>query len=238
MRAGLFALVGSVLAALGHHAGAEGAVPWRLVTAFALGQFALVRPVARHRLSPAAVTVCTLAAQGSLHLALTWAGGSHHPAGHSAAGHAAMADGDGHAWHQASVSMTAAHVAAALGAGWLLHRADAAVAAALTAARLLHGAAAAVVARVLPPVRTVTLAAAPSPQPDVCFALPRPAGASTMEHALVRRGPPGRIHVPHCPFTRATASARCPVPPARSSPCPRTAVPPPHAVSLSSVPPR
>ncbi|MEU0453849.1 hypothetical protein ABZ322_12640, partial [Streptomyces sp. NPDC006129] len=51
VRAGMFALAGSVLAAIGHHAVADGSVPWRLVTAFAVAQFAAVWPLARRRLS-------------------------------------------------------------------------------------------------------------------------------------------------------------------------------------------
>ncbi|MGW1089913.1 hypothetical protein ACWD4L_27305, partial [Streptomyces sp. NPDC002596] len=136
VRAGLFALVGSVLAALGHHAVAEGAVPWQLVTAFAAGQFVVAWPFARRRFSLTVIIGCTLVAQGGLHLALTWVGGEHEAkpdqGGH--AGHAAMEMGNGHAWHDAGTAMTTAHVLAALAAAWLLHRADTAVTVALAAA--------------------------------------------------------------------------------------------------------
>ncbi|MGX1115756.1 hypothetical protein RKD37_001119 [Streptomyces ambofaciens] len=131
VRAGLFALVGTVLAALGHHAVAEGPFPWRLVSAFTLVQFGLIWPAARRRLPLSMILACTLTAQGSLHLALTWAGAA--TAAHTglethrSTGVVHPATGDGHVWHHASAAMTAAHVTAALLAGWLLHRADATV---------------------------------------------------------------------------------------------------------------
>ncbi|NUT24958.1 MAG: hypothetical protein HOV84_03315 [Streptomyces sp.] len=243
VRAGLFALVGSTLAALGHHAVAEGAVPWRLVIVFALGQFALVRPVTRRRLSLPAVVACTIVAQAALHLALTAAGSAHRPAGghavHAAEGHSAHpALGDGHAWQHASAAMTAAHLAAALAAGWLLHRADAAVTAALIAVRTLRRAAAAAAAtRLVPRLRTTEVTAPPMLRLVGRFELPSAAWTYTLEHTLVRRGPPGRAHVPHRPPTRATASAR-PASPARSSPCPHTTAPSSRAASRSAVPPR
>ncbi|WP_331753284.1 hypothetical protein OG440_39805 (plasmid) [Streptomyces sp. NBC_00637] len=241
MRAGLFALVGSVLAALGHHAVAEGAVPWRLVSVFAVAQFVLLWPLARRRLTLATVTACTLAAQGSLHLALTWLGGTHHTdSGHMSGpgdSHAAMAMGDGHAWHHSSTAMTAAHVAAALAAGWLLHRADTAIAAALAATRTLHRVAAALLTRLLPPLPNPVPTEPPVLRLAGCLELPPPAWTYTLEHALVRRGPPGRTHVPQCPLHRAAASVR-PAPSARSSPCPRITVPERHAASRSPAPPR
>ncbi|MDC0767170.1 hypothetical protein [Streptomyces sp. HD] len=242
VRAGLFALVGSTLAALGHHAVAEGAVPWRLVIVFTLGQFALVRPVARRRLSLPAVVTCTVVAQAALHLALTSAGSAHHPdsahAGHTAEGHIAhQARGDGHAWHHASAAMAAAHLAAALAAGWLLHRADAAVTAALAAVRTLRRVAAVAATRLVPRLRTAEVTAPPMARLVGRFELPSAAWTYTLEHTLVRRGPPGRAHVPHRPLTRAAASAR-PASPARSSPCPHTTAPSSRAASRSAVPPR
>ncbi|MFE0251280.1 hypothetical protein [Streptomyces sp. NPDC059010] len=242
VRAGLFALVGSTLAALGHHAVAEGAVPWRLVIVFTLGQFALVRPVARRRLSLPAVVACTVVAQTALHLALTAAGGAHHSDGghavHAAEGHTARPTlGDGHAWHHSSAAMTAAHLAAALAAGWLLQRADAAVTAALVAVRTLRRIAAVAATRLVPRLRTAEITAPPVLRLVAGFELPSVAWTYTLEHTLVRRGPPGRAHVPHRPLTRAAAQAR-PASPARSSPCPHTTAPASRAASRSAVPPR
>ncbi|WP_328437810.1 hypothetical protein OHA71_12460 [Streptomyces sp. NBC_00444] len=235
MRAAAFALVGSVLAALGHDAVAEGSVPWRLVAAFAVGQFVIVWPFARRRLSLPVVTVCTLVAQGALHLSLTVAGGT----GDSAAGHAGHPMGggaavhveDGHAWHHASTAMTVAHLVAALAAGCLLQRADAALATALTATRAAGRAAAGVLARLVPRLAAVTVPAPTTVRLTGCFAPPRAARTLTLEHALVRRGPPGHAPVPVRPLTRAAASA-CPASRARSSPCPPITLPVWHAGPL------
>ncbi|MGC4971677.1 hypothetical protein ACLQ2D_02060 [Streptomyces sp. DT199] len=204
VRAALFALVGSVLAALGHHAVAEGAVPWRLVTAFALAQFAIVWPLARRRLSLPVVIVCTLVAQFALHLALMRVDSTHLQAAPSAnmgGGHATMALGDGHAWHHASTAMTTAHLAAALVATWLLQRADAAVAAALITARAVRRLAEAIVSWTM-----TSLAAGATPRPLVLgpigrFEPPAAARTRTLEHALVRRGPPGHALIPNRPFS-------------------------------------
>jgi hypothetical protein len=253
----MFALVGSVLAALGHHVAAENAtagnamtdnamaqnamaevaVPWRLVIVFALGQFALVWPLARRRLSLPTVIASTLLAQGVLHLALTRAGGAHHP-GPGRAVHAAgaMGVGDGHAWHHASAPMTTAHVAAALAVAWLLHHADAAMAAALVTARAVGRIAATVAARLVPRLCTAAPVLPSAVRLTGCLELPEPARVRTLHHTLVRRGPPGHAPAPVRPFPRAAAAA-CPVSPARSSPCRRTALPPSRAASRSPAPP-
>ncbi|KUO16277.1 hypothetical protein AQJ91_37020 [Streptomyces dysideae] len=201
----MFALVGSVLAALGHHAVAEGAVPWRLVAVFAVAQFAAAWPFARRRFSLPAVIGCTLAAQGALHLALTRAGGAHHTEpGHGGhAGHAAMATSDGHAWHHAGTAMTTAHVAAALAVAWLLHRADTAVTVALAAARTVRAAAASALARVVPCLTGATALTPRSVRLVGRFTLPAAPRTRTLDHALVRRGPPGRERVPVIPHLRA-----------------------------------
>ncbi|MCX5555601.1 hypothetical protein [Streptomyces sp. NBC_00038] len=217
VRAGMFALVGSVLAAFGHHAVAEGPVPWRLVIAFGVAQFIVVWPIARRHHSLPVIAGCTLAAQGALHLVLTWAGGTDHAeSGHTAHSHMAMSQGDGHTWHHASSAMTAVHVVAALAVAWLLHRADAAVTAALVTARTVRGAAVAVIACVRP---WFTGAVVPEPPAALRlighFELPSAARTEPLEHALVRRGPPGREHV-RSSISPGPASA-CPVPPARSS---------------------
>lgn len=60
-----------MLAALGHVAVADGAVPWRFVSLLAGAQFIAVWPVARRRFSFPAALGCALAVQGVLHLVLT-----------------------------------------------------------------------------------------------------------------------------------------------------------------------
>ncbi|MEU9958498.1 hypothetical protein [Streptomyces sp. NPDC050982] len=206
VRAVTFALVGSVLAAVGHHAVEGGQVPWRLVAAFAVAQFVAVRPFARRRPGLLAVGGCTLAAQAAMHLALTTAGGHRAGTGHMAhAGHDAMTTGaGGHPWQHASdAAMTTAHVVAALVVAWLLHRADTAVTAALATGRTLRAVAAAVMARLLPGPAVAT-AHRPPPVPLAgSFELAAGARTRTLEHALVRRGPPGRTPVPVVPFSRA-----------------------------------
>lgn len=200
VRAGLFALVGTVLAALGHHAVAEGPFPWRLVSAFTLVQFGLIWPAARRRLPLSMILACTLAAQGSLHLALTWAGAA--TAAHTglearrSTGVVHPATRDGHAWHHASAAMTAAHVTAALLAGWLLHRADVTVSGALAAARTVRRVTTIVVGWLVP-WRRITAVTAPSvAHPVSRFVLPAAPNSRLLHHVLVRRGPPGHVSPP------------------------------------------
>ncbi|MGP4052918.1 hypothetical protein [Streptomyces sp. 2A115] len=202
VRAGVFTLAGSVLAALGHSAVAGAVrVPWLWVTLLALLQFAAVWPAARRRFSLPSTLVCTLVSQGALHLALALAGGTFR-AGTAAAphhtmrGHSRMAAGDGHAWHDASGAMTTVHVLAALTVAWLLHRADAALAAAPLAARAVGGIAAAVAGWMRPWLTRVPLPRRPAVPLTGCFTLPTAAGARTLQHALVRRGPPGPAGIP------------------------------------------
>ncbi|MFF2514352.1 hypothetical protein [Streptomyces sp. NPDC058086] len=199
VRAGMFALVGSVLAAFGHHAVVEGPVPWPLVTAFTAAQFAAVWPLARRRSTLPATVVCTLAAQGALHAAFTLTGSAHHArsahAARAASGwHHSMAVGDGHAWHDAGSAMTIVHVVAALAVAWLLHRADMAMAAALATVRMVHRATQAFVRWVLPTVTTVLdsllLRQLATGRPVGFFELPALEGTQVLRYAVVRRGPP------------------------------------------------
>lgn len=204
VRAGAFALAGSVLAALGHVAVADGAVPWRFVSLLAGAQFIAVWPVARRRFSFPAALGCALAVQGVLHLVLTIMG-ERDPegnvrAGHAAhgmPGHAAMADGP--AWQHACTTLTAVHVLAAPAVAWLLHSADAAVVAAMAITRAVRGIAAAVAAW----VRSLRTGVQVRPLPAVPlteYAAPHArAWTHSLEHALVRRGPPGHAHVPSRP---------------------------------------
>ncbi|MFJ6567493.1 hypothetical protein ACIQNU_08725 [Streptomyces sp. NPDC091292] len=212
VRTGAFAVAGSVLAAFGHHTVAEGPVPWALVLALAVAQFAVFWPVARRPRPLPVVVLCTLAAQAAVHGVLTVAGGSHPRAAaspyvgmgehsgtaHSHGGHSGLVPGDGHPWHHAGFAMTAAHLLAAAAVAWLLHRADTALASALdtarTARRAAGRAAGAVLARVLPRLafrtsRTGTRSPVRGPLFGYA-ALPAPAGRETLAHAVVRRGPP------------------------------------------------
>ncbi|MFF7166874.1 hypothetical protein ACFZBP_36770 [Streptomyces sp. NPDC008086] len=209
-RSGLFAVLGTVLATFGHHAIAEGTVPWRLVGASIVAQFAAVWPLARHRYTPAATVTCTLTMQGALHLAMSYADGGTPAspagmAGHAMhAGHRAAAVGDGHAWHHAGTAMTTVHVVAALVVAWLLHRADARVTAALGALGTLARAAVAALSQVLPRPVCGTgrrVFALPDRRLDASFEVAAPAWDDVLEHAVVRRGPPRREHLQ--PVTRS-----------------------------------
>ncbi|MFE7899451.1 hypothetical protein ACFU3E_18355 [Streptomyces sp. NPDC057424] len=231
-----------MLAALGHQAVADGVVPWRFVMLSAGAQFVVVRPFVRRSFSLPAVLGCALAVQGALHLALEIAGerlpaGTVHVghAAHGMAGHAAVAAGDGHAWH-ASAAMTAVHVPAALAVAWLLHRADAAVAAALGIARGVRGIAASVAAW----ARSLWGGGEVRPLPSVpgtgCPAPPARAQTYLLGHAMVRRGPPGHLmsrFVPHLggliglPRFLPLGASLCPctTPPARRAVSPWPASP-------------
>ncbi|WP_319053803.1 hypothetical protein, partial [Streptomyces europaeiscabiei] len=200
MRAAVFAVAGSVLALSGHHAVADGVPPWRLVTLLALAQFATVWPAAQRRFAPMATLGCTLGVQGLLHVALALADG---PAGagsshlsHTAGPQAPAAPVSGPDWHQASGTMTAVHVLAALTVAWLLHRADDALATAVPIARAVRGAACAVVAWLSAGLSRVGPRPLPALEPIGCFAPSEPLRTQPLEHQLVRRGPPGHTGVP------------------------------------------
>jgi hypothetical protein len=202
VRAGLFAVLGTVLATFGHHAIAEGTVPWRLSGIAIVAQFAAVWPLARRRYTPAATILCTLAVQGGLHLALSYADGDPPAAmpGHTMhAGHGTATVGDGHAWHHAGAAMTAVHVVAALVVAWLLCRADARMTAALGALGTLAEAAVAALAQMLPwPVFDTgrPALALPDRRPGTSFEAAAPGRDDVLEHAVVRRGPPRRAFPP------------------------------------------
>ncbi|MFE2881635.1 hypothetical protein [Streptomyces sp. NPDC059272] len=200
-RAGLFAVLGTVLAILGHHTIAEGTVPWRLVGVLIAAQFAAVWPLARRRYAPVATVMATLAMQGLLHLALSATDGGAAKAMPQHAMHPgpmAAASGDGHAWHHAGATMTIAHTFAALTVAWLLHRADVRMTAALGTLRTLAGAAAAALAQVLPrtpPEPDRGLPRLPAARTNGFFAAEQARG-EVLEHAVVRRGPPQRERLP------------------------------------------
>jgi hypothetical protein len=206
-RAGLFVVLGTVLATFGHHAIAEGTVPWRLVAVLVVAQFAAVWPLARRRYPPVATVVFTLAMQGALHLALSCTDGDTSmamPQHAMHAGHMAAASGDGHAWHHAGAAMTTVHTAAALVVAWVLHRADVRTTAALGTLRTLAKAAAAALVQVLPrlvsdPDRAIPRL--PGWRSDAFFAVAVRELEEVLEHAVVRRGPPrcGATPVLHRP---------------------------------------
>lgn len=79
MQAGLFAVPGTVLATFGHHAIAETAVPWRLVTTVCAVQFVAVWPLARRCYDATATVAFMLAMQSMLHLDLSYAEGDARP---------------------------------------------------------------------------------------------------------------------------------------------------------------
>ncbi|WP_262056491.1 hypothetical protein [Streptomyces sp. STR69] len=241
-RAGLFAVLGTVLATFGHHAIAEGTVPWRLVGVLIAAQFAAVWPLARRRYAPVATVMATLAMQGLLHLALSATAGDASTAMPHAMhpGHMAAASGDGHAWHHAGAAMTIVHTFAALTVAWLLHRADVRMTAALGTLRTLAGAAAAALAQVLPrtpaePDRA--LPRLPEARTNGFFAA-KQAREEVLEHAVVRRGPPRERlpvlhrfrHLPDRILPYQQGVPLCPHPPTRWRA--------PAAVSLSPAQPR
>jgi hypothetical protein len=221
VRAVVFALVGSLLATIGHHAVDGGQVPWRFVAALAVAQLLAVRPLTGRRPGLLTVVGCTLAAQGAIHLALTTVAAGGHPgtaylagtghsahAGHSAqaadaahAAHSAVAAGDGTAaWQHAAGAMPAAHAGAALVVAWLLQRADAAITTALAMGRTLRALVATALLR-FPPRGTGATAYEPPAVPltGSFEHLAAPARTRTLQHTLVRRGPPGRMPVPLVP---------------------------------------
>ncbi|MGW0949834.1 hypothetical protein ACWD4O_45915 [Streptomyces sp. NPDC002623] len=213
-RAGLFAVLGTVLATFGHHAVADGTVPWRLVAVLIVVQFAAVWPLARRRYVPVATITLTLATQGALHLALSYTDGAASmtmPQHAMHAGHMSSAAGDGHSWHHAGAAMTAVHTLAALAVAWLLHRADAGMTAALGTLHTLARAAVAALAQALPraiadPERA--LLGLPAGRTGAFFAVAARAWEEVLEYAVVRRGPPRREHPPVLHRSRPPRRAR------------------------------
>ncbi|MFF7793460.1 hypothetical protein [Streptomyces sp. NPDC007991] len=200
-RAGLFAVLGTVLATFGHHAIVESAVPWRLMGLAMVAQLAAVWPLARRRYTPAATVVCTLVTQGVLHVALSFMDGDTRRAmpGHAMhTGHGSAEVGDGHTWHHAGTAMTTVHVVAALVVAWLLHRADARMTAALGVLGTLARKAAAALAHVLPRLVRRT-GGMPFALPDrglgACVEVAARVWDDVLEHAVVRRGPPRSEHL-------------------------------------------
>ncbi|MFE9503344.1 hypothetical protein ACFYO6_12590 [Streptomyces anthocyanicus] len=171
------------------------------MSAVTLAQFVLVWPLARRRLPVAMVLAGTLTLQGLLHLALTWMRAasptpSHHgPHQPTAVAHALS--GDGHTWHHVSAAMTAAHMTAALLAGWLLHRADATMSGAMTAVAIVRRVTTTVVGWLVPWRRTSAVTTPPATPLARCCAPPTAPDIRLLHHTLVRRGPPGHVSSRH-----------------------------------------
>jgi hypothetical protein len=246
VRAGLFAVLGTVLAAFGHHAVAEGTVPWRLMAVLAGAQFAAVWPLARRRYVSRATVGFTPAVQGVLHVVLSRVDGDTSMAprpGATHVGHMPVAFGDGHAWHHAGAAMTTVHTVAALVTAWLLHRADVRMTAARATLRTLTRAAVAGLARVRSP-RLVAdpdgaLPTLPDGRRTGAFAVAARWREDVLEHVMGRRGPPREEHLSSRHRPRFPRGRILPFPQG-VSPCPSLptwwsmAV----AVSPSSPPPR
>jgi hypothetical protein len=198
VRAAVFAVVGSVLAVSGHYAVADGVTPWRPTVLLVLAQFAVAWPAARRRFSPVATLGCTLGVQGLLHVSPTLADGPARP-GHLARAvrpHLTVVPESESGWHQASGTMTAVHVLAALTVAWLLHRADAALAIAVRVARAVRGAACSFISWLSAGLSGVGPRSLPTLEP---IERPEPVEGPrtrTLEHQLVRRGPPGHMAAP------------------------------------------
>ncbi|MEV4969581.1 hypothetical protein [Streptomyces scopuliridis] len=204
-RAAVFATTSTALAVTGHHMASGHSAPWPSVWA-ALGVlFVLTVPAVRGPRSLPAVMAATGAAQAALHLWLSRA--ASHPAAdpHGMAGHGVRHDAH-ETWHAGhhGVSMTAAHLAAALLVAWCLQRADAAC---RSAGEHLGGVLAEVLVRLIPAAPSLPVRRVPR--------LLRPAGARAqapprtslvLAHAVVRRGPPPRSL---SPLTSGRAST-CP----------------------------
>ncbi|MFJ3658726.1 hypothetical protein ACIPPR_36165 [Streptomyces nigra] len=191
-------MLGTVLATFGHHAIAEGTVPWRLVAVLITAQFSVVWPLARRRYPPVTAVGFTLAVQGVLHLALSYADGNASmamPQHTMHAEHMAAVAGDGHAWHHGGAAMTTVHTSAAVVVAWLLHRADRRMTSALGALRTLASAAAATLPRMLQRVISNpdrVMPQAPRRRTDAFLGVAAQAQEEVLEHAVGRRGPPRR----------------------------------------------
>ncbi|SEC01351.1 hypothetical protein SAMN05428939_1330 [Streptomyces sp. TLI_105] len=192
VRAGLFSGVSTGLAVTGHHLASGHAASW---TAGLPGGVLLflgaLRIVGRPAELPATMAA-TAGAQALLHFWFNWADG---PAAHHAH-HAHASHGSDAVWHAGhhGMSMSVAHLVAALLVAWLMQRADVAVRGAVTAAaHRLADAVTELLVRLLSPRRF--LPAAPADR----HVRPRTRSRAypsvvLLAHVVVRRGPPvGRL---------------------------------------------
>ncbi|WP_282203311.1 hypothetical protein [Kitasatospora fiedleri] len=192
VRAAAFATAGAVLGSAGHAAGCGG-LAWRPLAAGWLFVFSASVVVAARRRGPLAATLAAALGQVLFHLLFRLAETPPAQAVGSVPARAAVA----HAGHGAggfapASGMLAAHLAAAVAVGLLLHRVESALGGLVGLARRMRDTARRRVARVAVLLRT--LLRAPS-RPAV--AVPRPVrrsagplGRLLIDEVVVRRGPP------------------------------------------------
>ncbi|WP_241692051.1 hypothetical protein [Streptomyces sp. N1] len=209
VRAVLFAVVCVSLAGAGHALSSSHPVPpWVLLAALPPVAVAAWCAAGRAR-GTAAIGAGLVAAQLVLHLVLTEA---HAFPGHALEPHHSGTD----ARHMATaaagwapptdtLSMTAAHLLAALGCAWWLACGERAV------VQLAH----AMLAALLRPFRRpvpVRLPQRPPGRPAVAVD-EQPAAVRLLRHAVSRRGPPGAYgRSPHAPYGAARAGLLLPMP--------------------------
>ncbi|MFJ2439629.1 hypothetical protein ACIOWG_04025 [Streptomyces sp. NPDC087658] len=228
-RAGVFSVVSTGLGLTGHHLASGHPVPWPGTGIALVLLFLLAVPVARGPSSLPTAMVATGAAQAALHHWLTRSDAHSARAPHSMDRHD-VSGGVHEAWHAGhhGVSMTAAHIAAALLVAWCLQRAD-------TACRALgelgERAGKVIVGFLVRLVPAVPPFAAPRVlRPAGAWAQPPPSNSLVLAHAVVRRGPPAgavpavqqydlgaRLGVPATPLPHR--SHQCPVPTGCRAPC-------------------
>ncbi|MFH8739945.1 hypothetical protein ACH4GG_01915 [Streptomyces albidoflavus] len=209
VRAVLFAVVCVSLAGAGHALSSSHPVPpWVLLAALPPVAVAAWCAAGRAR-GTAAIGAGLVAAQLVLHLVLTEA---HAFPGHALEPHHSGTD----ARHMATaaagwapptdtLSMTAAHLLAALGCAWWLACGERAV------VRLAHATLAALLRPFRRPV-PVRLPQRPPGRPAVAVD-EQPAAVRLLRHAVSRRGPPGAYgRSPHAPYGAARAGLLLPMP--------------------------
>ncbi|AMM07015.1 hypothetical protein C0Q98_01980 [Streptomyces albidoflavus] len=209
VRAVLFAVVCVSLAGAGHALSSSHPVPpWVLLAALPPVAVAAWCAAGRAR-GTAAIGAGLVAAQLVLHLVLTEA---HALPGHAPEPHHSGTD----ARHMATaaagwapptdtLSMTAAHLLAALGCAWWLACGERAV------VQLAHATLAALLRPFRRPV-PVRLPQRPPGRPAVAVD-EQPAAVRLLRHAVSRRGPPGAYgRSPHAPYGAARAGLLLPMP--------------------------
>ncbi|MEU3109934.1 MULTISPECIES: hypothetical protein [Streptomyces] len=209
VRAVLFAMVCVSLAGAGHALSSSHPVPpWVLLAALPPVAVAAWCAAGRAR-GTAAIGAGLVAAQLVLHLVLTEA---HAFPGHALEPHHSGTD----ARHMATaaagwapptdtLSMTAAHLLAALGCAWWLACGERAV------VQLAHATLAALLRPFRRPV-PVRLPQRPPGRPAVAVD-EQPAAVRLLRHAVSRRGPPGAYgRSPHAPYGAARAGLLLPMP--------------------------
>ncbi len=186
VRAGVFTALGMGLAVTGHHVVSGHPVRWGAALLAGVLLFVLALPIVRSERSLPAVVSATAAAQGALHLWFVRTEGHGVPLPYAPAHH-----GDPHApWHagQHGISMTAAHMVAALLVAWCLQRADAA---SRSLGQRLGEVLGGFLVRLSP---TGPFAAVPHVlRPVRARAQSSPRSSVVLAHVVVRRGPPAEL---------------------------------------------